>query len=434
MKSSDAPIFCPDPRTRTSSIIPLFIKISALIIFFIVLTLIIVGGFFWSRQRDILYQEKVMSGEAIVRYFGNGARIPLLGDDTLSLNTLLNELSNTDGFLYATIFDRDGIIRAHIDPGNIRSAFNRSHEIKGRSERKGTACLEYMLPTGAHVLELSRPIMFRTAKLGSVHLGLSLNLINEQIRKNNLALIGAALPFCLVIIFLGLGTSALISSFLSRRVPQPHWVWGGKGKTESAAAVFPYNKRLSPLDITRNQVTVLFAGVKGFKKYADNKKSEEALADLNEYFSIAVNQIQGHGGYIDKFIGDAVIGVFGSSPLEVDHAQRAVKCAADMQRAFRSAGNTDNRLLGLVGIGISSGVVLSGIMGSHAKKQYTFIGESFKSAYFLSVMAGPGEIVISKDVYQIMENLVSVEPLPPREMIDRSESWESFRLKSSEEG
>jgi class 3 adenylate cyclase len=87
-----------------------------------------------------------------------------------------------------------------------------------------------------------------------------------------------------------------------------------------------------------------------------------------------------------------------------------------------------NPLLSKVGIGISSAVVLSGHIGPDVKRTLTLIGESFKVAYSVNVMAGPGEIIMSKDVYQSVEQNVSVEPLAPREMAQRTEPWENFRL------
>ena len=191
----------------------------------------------------------------------------------------------------------------------------------------------------------------------------------------------------------------------------------------------PQTEDDQPPAIARNQVTVLFAGIKGFKAYANVKAPEEVLKDLNEYLSIAANCISEYGGYLDKFVGDAVIGVFGNLPLQKDHSERAVRAAMAMQQAFEKGTQNGNALLSLVGIGISSGVVLSGPIGSRGNEGMAFIGESFKVAYLLNVMAGPGEVVLSKDVYQLIEPFVSAEPLPPREMMHRTESWENFRLQ-----
>jgi adenylate cyclase len=186
--------------------------------------------------------------------------------------------------------------------------------------------------------------------------------------------------------------------------------------------------------IVRDHVTVLFAGIKGFRRYAERKELKEVLRDLNGYLAVVTETIVDHGGYIDKFVGDAVIGVFGHNPLQPDHTLRATRSAVAIQRALKNASTDGNQLLSKVGIGISSGVVLSGHIGSDEKKELSYIGESFKAAYTLNVMAGPGEIVISKEVYQSLAGLVSAEPLPPREMIQRTGPWESFRLHGIGEG
>ena len=100
-----------------------------------------------------------------------------------------------------------------------------------------------------------------------------------------------------------------------------------------------------------------------------------------------------------------------------------------MQKELQNGNMEQNHLLGKVGIGISSGVVLIGDIGCDPPVECALIGESFKVASSLHVMALPGEIVMSKEVYQSVENLVSVEPLPPREIIDQSQPWEHFRLQ-----
>ena len=181
-------------------------------------------------------------------------------------------------------------------------------------------------------------------------------------------------------------------------------------------------------ELKRNQVSVVFIGIKGFRAYAEERDPEGLQEDLSQYLSIAARVIQENGGYLDKLVGDAIISVFGNSPMASDHANRAVKAAIDLQDAFRKSGDGGNGLLSRVGIGISSGVVLSGCVGTGTKKELTFIGESFRTAYSLNVLAGAGEIIMSKDAYQLLDNQISVEPLPPREIMQRTKSWESFRL------
>jgi class 3 adenylate cyclase len=181
-------------------------------------------------------------------------------------------------------------------------------------------------------------------------------------------------------------------------------------------------------DVTRSQLAVLCAGIRGFRECAEAREPREVLSELNEYFSIAADNIVAHGGSIDKFLGDAVVAVFASSPLEPNHSERAIRSAVALQKALHGEGKQDNQLLRRVGIGISSGVVISGQIGTDLKKTYGSIGESFKAAYSLHLIAHPGGIVMSKEVYHDVEHLVSVEPVPPRRKVERFRSWENFRL------
>jgi class 3 adenylate cyclase len=149
---------------------------------------------------------------------------------------------------------------------------------------------------------------------------------------------------------------------------------------------------------------------------------------MNDYFALATETITRFGGEVDKFVGDAVIGVFRSTVHTPDHVERAVRSAAALQESLRQGGGDGNPLYSLIGIGISSGVALAGRLAAGGYREPMYIGESFKSAYLLHVMSAPGEIVISRDVYQVIESSLSVEPLPPREMMEKTEPWENFRL------
>ena len=410
------------------------LTISAFIFSFLLSNLLVT-----KQQQSSLYQEKLRAGRITLNQFVNNAVMPLVQDDTLSLNAILKEATSVHGLLYVAIVDKKSIIRAHTDSVKIGKIFVESVNGGKKSQDAGIASTTYVLPTGERVLELSKPITFMKRMLGSVYVGFSQNAINNEVNKEISASVRSMFYLGIAMLMLLVGAAFFLCIPLRRELMAEGEALQAAAEpcepevavkeqvasapdeaTEEIGLLNPYKE-----EITRNQVTVLFAGIKGFKAYTEARDPQQVLDDLNQYLSMATDCIVGYGGYVDKFVGDAV---FGNSPLLADHSERAVNAAVAIQDALHDGASDSNPLLARVGIGISSGVVLSGHIGSEAKKAFTFIGESFKVAYSLNVMAGPGEIIMSKDVYQSVEQYVSVEPLAPREMGQRTEPWENFRL------
>jgi adenylate cyclase len=105
----------------------------------------------------------------------------------------------------------------------------------------------------------------------------------------------------------------------------------------------------------RMEVTVVFTDIRGFIAYAEANAPERVVEAINEYFEIVTRHIQMRGGYVDKFIGDAVLGVFGVPLAQPDHALRALRASVAMQRELLAQDPARNPLLAKVGIGINSG-------------------------------------------------------------------------------
>ncbi|NIP71936.1 MAG: adenylate/guanylate cyclase domain-containing protein, partial [Gammaproteobacteria bacterium] len=159
---------------------------------------------------------------------------------------------------------------------------------------------------------------------------------------------------------------------------------------------------------------------------------EVVVEALNQYFDIATRNIQEHGGYVDKFIGDAVMGVFGVPIASDAHAQQAVRAALAMQKEFAEvARQTGNELVARVGIGINSGYVVSGNIGSQDKLEYTVIGDTVNVASRLNSLAGAGETVISRPVLELVGGRLNVQPLPRQQVKGKSEPIEVYKLLDS---
>jgi adenylate cyclase len=398
------------------------------------------------QQQNSLHGELIGSRKTSLNHLVSNAVMPLLDEDALSLNSLLKDVKTLDGLVYGMIIDGKGVIRAHTDAARLGSGFTGFENIKDRRQVDETFYVTYGVSARKTILDISRPVVFMKRELGWVHLGVSSDFIKQQLAQHKaksirtLFLWGLAMLIVLIAgaMLLSLRWSKSESLWRRKSDKQNMWEPSNQGtfqrsRSDDYSGQEPNGTGDGSAggqtqDMARNQVTVLFAGIKGFKAYAQTREPVRLMEDLNDYVSIATDCILKYGGYIDKFIGDAVIAVFASSPLETNHAERAINAAMEMQASFRKNPSDDNQLLSRVGIGISSGIVLSGTIGPEMKKELTFIGESFKVAYSLNVMAGPGEIIVSRDAYQLLKNSISVEPLPPREMMQRTQSWENFRF------
>jgi adenylate cyclase len=118
-------------------------------------------------------------------------------------------------------------------------------------------------------------------------------------------------------------------------------------------------------------VTVLVVDIRGFTTLADRSTAREAVAYLNEFFDLVVPILTGHGGHVNKLLGDGLLGVFGAPDACPDHADRALAAAADMLAAVESQFGERCR----IGIGMNSGLVLVGTIGGGGVAEYGVIGD-----------------------------------------------------------
>jgi adenylate cyclase len=379
---------------------------------------LVFGAYSVARMTERIYHERLRAGEMVAETLARAARVPLLADDTLSLHSLLEGGSRADGVRYAMILDAGKRVRATADSPQAPSSQGIPVDLEsvGRVEQSGPVIDR--LPSGTRLLRFSRPVTFANKVVGYVVLGVSKETIDDEVRAESRFLWGSygILGACALGLLAG-GLVVLRSgrnrAAASRGVPEA----GVREIGESPQS-----------NLDRTHVTVLFAGVKGFKTYADTREPGQVMLDMNGYHALATETIRRLGGEVDKFVGDAVIGVFQRTVLSPDHIERAVRSAAALQESLREAAGNGNPLYSQIGIGISSGVALAGRLAGGRDGESLYIGESFKLAYLLHVMSAPGEIVISRDVFQVVEGSVIVEPLPPREMMERTEPWENFRL------
>ncbi len=163
-------------------------------------------------------------------------------------------------------------------------------------------------------------------------------------------------------------------------------------------------------------LSVLFADLRGSTEWAERTQPEELVASLNAFLGQMTEVIFKYGGTLDKFVGDEVIGLFGTPlPME-DHAPRAAQAALEMQRIHTELQETfrkQGRELPSMGIGVSSGEAIAGEFGHPIRTEFTALGRIINLGSRLCSAAKGGQILISQATYHLIEPDASVNQLEP---------------------
>ena len=167
---------------------------------------------------------------------------------------------------------------------------------------------------------------------------------------------------------------------------------------------------------SQREATILFADLRGFSAIAASYPSEVVLGVLSRCFGLMTEIIVRHYGTIDKFMGDAIMVVFhGDDSSPRDHAQRALLCAVEMQIAMnelRHRHHEDKLPEIYIGIGISTGSVMAGLIGSDAYRAYTVIGEEVNLAARIEAFSLRGQVLMSEATYAHCRDFVHAgEPM-----------------------
>ncbi|HPD18126.1 MAG TPA: adenylate/guanylate cyclase domain-containing protein [Candidatus Goldiibacteriota bacterium] len=163
----------------------------------------------------------------------------------------------------------------------------------------------------------------------------------------------------------------------------------------------------------RKEITVLFSDIRNFTSMSEKLTPEEVVAMLNEYLSEMTDAIFSNGGTLDKFIGDAVMAIFGTPGFQKDHALRAVKTGFLMLKKLEqlNAGwKKEGKHEFKIGIGINTGIAVAGNMGSLKRMEYTVIGDTVNLASRLESLNKEldTQFLISETTYEQVKDFVKV--------------------------
>jgi adenylate cyclase len=178
------------------------------------------------------------------------------------------------------------------------------------------------------------------------------------------------------------------------------------------------------------EVTVMFCDIVGFTTLCEQLPPAAAAALLNGFLTRMTDIVFDYEGTLDKFLGDALLAVFGAPFDQVDHALHAVKAAIAMRHALAELNLLSQGPKLQMRISISSGMALTGDIGSPRRREFTVLGDVVNTAARIEdEVAAPGEIVISGATYVAVKDAIKVRPLGSRTLRGRAGALEFFSVE-----
>jgi adenylate cyclase len=428
-------------------IFPLRFKLALLSSLLLVVAIGTVSLVVLDQSARALADEAGKRAVVLAQQLARNAREPLLLQDDLMLSQLLESISKESEVSVVRVLDKDGRVVAssqHDEPVQL-----------ARMTSDGP--LETLAENG--LLVVGARMTYRDVDIGEAQVVLDVASVTrgvvQRARRNVLIASGVLLGVGLVIAFvvsgmvsrplqrLRLAVNALAAGDLSARVEpssrdevgvltrafnEMSESLGEKRRIETAFRRYVSDHVLrevveSPEAIhlkgELREVSVLYLDIRKFTRLTGSIGPERVVAFLNECFDLITGRLLEHGATVDKYIGDAILAYLGA-PIETeDHAQRAVAAAIAVQRAIRERNQRCEASLQPfvrleVGIGIHTGMVVVGNIGSELKMDYTAIGEPVNVANRLQALAGPGQIKITGQVRERVGELVQVKSEGPR--------------------
>jgi adenylate cyclase len=195
------------------------------------------------------------------------------------------------------------------------------------------------------------------------------------------------------------------------------------------------NQKTFALEEQRKLITILFIDLQGSTPLAESLDPEDLRNVLGRYFAVTSRHIQHFGGVIDKYIGDAVMAVFGAPISHEDDAQRAVSAALAIKEDMEKENEELYRRGGVrlvLRTGINTGEVVAGMLTGDVAAAYTVTGDAVNTAQRLESAAPPNEILVSEGTYALANRAFFFEGLPPLTLKGKKDPVPAYRVVGRE--
>lgn len=182
------------------------------------------------------------------------------------------------------------------------------------------------------------------------------------------------------------------------------------------------------------EVIVFFSDIRGFTAFSEKRPPEEVVEMLNEYFGVMVKIINTHNGVVDKFIGDAIMAIWGAPKGSPQDAENAVRACIEMRKALQQLNEkriSQNQPPINIGMGLHAGNAISGTIGSNERMEYTVIGNTINTGSRIeaSTKAFGADLLISDEVVSKIGDKFLIEMAGAAEVKGRSEALKLYKVR-----
>ena len=409
-------------------------KIAGALILVLVLAIASLGMVTFSHQKRILEEEIKKRAGVFVHQLAGVGKEALMTKDDLSVFSTIKDMQKHAGVVYAMVLDTKGAVFVHsllTEKGKVFSGI-----LDKKSLETEKLLFQKTLYNNEPVMDAALPILVmyqaKNIRIGTARIGLSEKELQDAIAKQKLnffwislafVAIGLLIAFALAKVLTGpiytlaVGMQIVASGDLNQQVKVAYKDEIGKLTESFNQMVLSLREKLhmekylshstlksirkvrdkSELKLggERKYVTALFSDVRGFTAMSEKMSPEEVVEILNVYLNLQAKIVGNWGGTVDKYVGDEIMAIFEGKGLEIN----AMRAAIEIQRFCRTL-NWAREKLGKkqmnMGIGLNSGDVVMGNMGSQEQMNYTVIGDNINLTSRLCGAAQAGQVVVSK--------------------------------------
>jgi class 3 adenylate cyclase len=448
----------PSPPLQAYTRLSLFVssmsiryKIAGALILVLVLAIASLGMVTFSHQKRILEEEIKKRAGVFVHQLAGVGKEGLMTKDDLSVFSTIKDIQKHAGVVYAMVVDAKGAVFVHstlTEKGNMLSS-----PLDKNTLNTDQLLFQQTTYNNEPVIDAALPIAVmyqaKNMRIGTARIGLSEKELQQAIARQKLTffwisllfvMIGLLIAFTLARVLTGpiytlaVGMQIVASGDLNQQLKVTYKDEIGKLTESFNQMVLSLREKLhmekylsystlksirkvrdkSELKLggERKYVTAIFSDVRGFTAMSEKMSPEEVVEVLNIYLNLQEKIVRNWGGTVDKFVGDEIMAIFEGKGQEIN----AVRAAIEIQR-FCQTLNWARAKLGKkqmnVGIGLNSGDVVMGNMGSQEQMNYTVIGDNINLTARLCSAAEACQVVISKTTADALGREATLKKLEP---------------------